>query len=73
MEGKWGCGDPGRGWVAGRDGGTVPGGSVEEPTPRTRAGKELGGAGMGTRFRLEQRSGWFLREEQKVRVRTRSL
>ena len=59
--------------MAGRDGGTVPGGCVEEPTPRRQAGKEPGRAGMGTRFRLEQRGGWFLREEQKVRVRTRSL
>lgn len=67
MRGPWAGMGGGQGW------GTVPGGSVEEPTPGTRAGKELGGAGMGTRFRLEQRSGWFLREEQKVRVRTRSL
>ena len=55
-------GEAGRQGPLGGDGGAVPSGAVEDPTPWRWAGKQLGGPGMGIGVQLEQ-----LQEEQKVR------
>lgn len=55
-------GEAGRQGPLGGDGGAVPGRAVEHPTPWRRAGKQLGGPGMGIGVQVEQLWG-----EQKVR------